>query len=56
MTQHIDNMKVGEKLDFVGPKGRIIYQRDGKFLVRGEKMSDPPTRVQGILKIIGQAF
>ena len=34
MTQYINNMKVGEKLDFVGPKGRLIYQRNGKFLIR----------------------
>ena len=47
MTQYINNMKVGEKLDFVGPKGRLIYQRNGKFLIRPQKLSDPKTVVEG---------
>merc|ERR1711972_118657 len=31
MTQYINNLKIGDTLDFTGPKGRIIYQRK-KFL------------------------
>ena len=51
MTQYIDNMKIGDKLDFVGPKGHIIYKRNGEFLIRGKKKSDPNTSVTGIKNI-----
>ena len=51
MTQYIDNMKIGDKLDFVGPKGHIIYKRNGEFLIRGKKKSDPNRTVTGIKNI-----
>lgn len=51
MTQYINNLKLGESLDFTGPKGRIIYQRKGNFLIRGEKKGQEPTRVTGIKNI-----
>jgi len=51
MTQYIDNMKIGDKLDFVGPKGHIIYKRNGEFLIRGKKKSDPNKTVTGIKNI-----
>ena len=47
MTQYIDNLKIGQTLEFTGPKGRLIYQRNGKFLIRGEKASQPPTTLTG---------
>lgn len=47
MTQYMNNMKIGDTLDFVGPKGRLIYQRNGKFLIRPLKLSDQPSNVQG---------
>ena len=31
MTQHIENLNIGDKLTFVGPKGRIHYRNDGEF-------------------------
>ena len=52
MTQYIDKLKIGEKLDFVGPKGRLIYQRNGKFLIRGEKVTDRPRSITGIIKVL----
>merc|ERR1711935_845855 len=51
MTQYMNAMKVGETLDFVGPKGRLIYQRNGKFLIRPLKLSDPASNVSGITQI-----
>jgi len=51
MTQYINNLKVGDRLDFTGPKGRIIYQRQGKFLFRGEKKDEKPRTVTGIRNI-----
>lgn len=47
MTQYINNLKIGDNLDFTGPKGRIIYQRNGKFLIRGEKQKEAPRTVTG---------
>ena len=51
MTQHLNNMKIGDTLDFVGPKGRLIYQRNGTFLIRPLKLSDPPSNITGKLLI-----
>merc|ERR1711990_330948 len=51
MSQYIDNLKLGETLDFTGPKGRLIYQKNGKFLIRAEKATEPPTTITGIKNI-----
>lgn len=51
MTQYINNLKIGDNLDFTGPKGRIIYQRNGKFLIRGEKQKEAPRTVTDIKNI-----
>merc|ERR1719487_1062565 len=37
LSQYMDNMKVGDELDFKGPTGKIIYEGDGVFNIRGEK-------------------
>ena len=47
MTQYINNLKIGDGLDFTGPKGRIIYQRNGQFKIRGEKKDDQPQMISG---------
>ena len=52
MTQYINNLKIGETLDFTGPKGRIIYKRDGNFILKGEKQHDPPRFVSGKLFLL----
>ena len=36
MTQYLDNLKIGEKLDISGPKGRLEYKGKGKFLLENE--------------------
>jgi len=51
MTQYINNLKIGDGLDFTGPKGRIIYQRNGQFKIRGEKKDDKPQMISGIRNI-----
>jgi len=33
MTQHIDNLNIGDNLTFVGPKGRMKYHRNGNFTI-----------------------
>lgn len=42
MSQHLDEMKIGETISFRGPSGRIQYQGSGKFCVKATKPKDPP--------------
>jgi cytochrome-b5 reductase len=37
LTQYMDKMQLGDTLDFRGPTGKIIYERDGVFTIHGEK-------------------
>jgi cytochrome-b5 reductase len=37
LSQYMDNMKVGDTLDFKGPTGAIIYEGKGVFNIRKEK-------------------
>jgi nitrate reductase (NAD(P)H) len=37
LSQYMDAMKVGDELDFKGPTGKIVYEGDGVFIIRGEK-------------------
>ena len=32
MTQHFENLKIGDKQAFVGPKGRCKYLGNGNFI------------------------
>ena len=32
MTQHFESLKIGEKLAFIGPKGRNKYLGNGNFI------------------------
>ena len=41
MSQYIENLKIGETLDFTGPKGRLEYKGCGSFKIDGIKKSDP---------------
>merc|ERR1719370_714677 len=40
MTQHLNKMQLGDTISVSGPKGRIIYQRNGNFLIRGATAKD----------------
>merc|ERR1719401_2555773 len=37
LSQHLDNMKVGDTLDFRGPTGKIVYEGMGTFSIRGQE-------------------
>merc|ERR1719506_1771119 len=37
LSQYMNDMKVGDELDFKGPTGAIIYEGQGVFNIRGEK-------------------
>jgi nitrate reductase (NAD(P)H) len=37
LSQYMNDMKVGDELDFKGPTGAIIYEGQGVFNIRGER-------------------
>ncbi|KAK7892043.1 hypothetical protein WMY93_024006 [Mugilogobius chulae] len=41
MSQYLDNMAIGESIDFRGPNGLLIYKGNGKFSIRPDKKSEP---------------
>lgn len=44
MSQHLDEMKLGDKIAFRGPSGKLQYQGNGKFAIR-KLRKDPATIV-----------
>ncbi|XP_025830612.1 NADH-cytochrome b5 reductase 2-like [Agrilus planipennis] len=44
MSQYLNNMTLGETVDFRGPSGRLQYIGPGKFLIK-KLRSDPPQEV-----------
>lgn len=44
MSQHLDAMNLGDKIDFRGPSGLLVYTGNGKFAIRPDKKSEPKTR------------
>lgn len=45
MSQHLENMKIGDEINFRGPHGSITYLGNGRFDMRGDKKTEPKTRV-----------
>lgn len=43
MSQYLENLKIGETVDFRGPSGRLIYKGHGNFSVKILR-KDPPTK------------
>ncbi|XP_017793722.1 PREDICTED: NADH-cytochrome b5 reductase 3 [Habropoda laboriosa] len=41
LSQHLENMKIGETIDFRGPSGRLVYKGHGKFSIKILR-KDPP--------------
>ncbi|XP_053576244.1 NADH-cytochrome b5 reductase 2 [Bombina bombina] len=41
MSQYLDNMKIGDTIDFRGPNGLLVYKGKGKFSIRPDKKSEP---------------
>lgn len=42
MSQHLENMKIGDTIDIRGPSGRLVYKGRGKFSIKLLR-KDPPT-------------
>ncbi|XP_061577178.1 NADH-cytochrome b5 reductase 2 [Cololabis saira] len=40
MSQHLDNMAIGDTIDFRGPNGLLVYKGKGQFAVRANKKSE----------------
>ncbi|RCN49757.1 oxidoreductase, FAD-binding protein [Ancylostoma caninum] len=52
MSQHLEQMKIGETVDFRGPAGPFIYNGNGKFTIRKDKKTPPQERVFETLSMI----
>ncbi|KHJ98393.1 oxidoreductase, FAD-binding protein [Oesophagostomum dentatum] len=52
MSQHLDQMKIGETIDFRGPSGLIVYRGNGKFDIKPDKKSSPRERVFKTISMI----
>ncbi|XP_045763850.1 NADH-cytochrome b5 reductase 2 isoform X2 [Maniola jurtina] len=44
MSQHLENMKIGETIDVRGPSGRLQYANNGTFLIK-KLRKDPPVKI-----------
>ncbi|XP_078112275.1 NADH-cytochrome b5 reductase 2 [Sander vitreus] len=44
MSQYLDNMAIGDSIDFRGPNGLLVYQGNGQFSIRPDKKSGPKVR------------
>ncbi|VDM61597.1 unnamed protein product [Angiostrongylus costaricensis] len=45
MSQYLEQMKIGDTIDFRGPSGLIVYKGNGKFAIQPDKKSPPKERV-----------
>ncbi|XP_043847432.1 NADH-cytochrome b5 reductase 2-like [Dromiciops gliroides] len=41
MSRYVDNMKIGDTIDFRGPNGLLIYKGPGKLAIKPDKKSEP---------------
>lgn len=41
MSQYLDNMAIGDAIDFRGPNGLLVYKDNGQFSIRPDKKSEP---------------
>ncbi|MEQ2201994.1 NADH-cytochrome b5 reductase 2 [Xenoophorus captivus] len=41
MSQYLDNMAIGDTIDFRGPNGLLIYEGKGVFSIRANKKTEP---------------
>nr|ACQ58173.1 NADH-cytochrome b5 reductase 2 [Anoplopoma fimbria] len=44
MSQYLDNMAIGDVIDFRGPNGLLVYKGHGHFSIRPDKKSEPKVR------------
>uniref|UniRef100_A0A158P9P9 NADH-cytochrome b5 reductase n=1 Tax=Angiostrongylus cantonensis TaxID=6313 RepID=A0A158P9P9_ANGCA len=45
MSQYLEQMKIGDTIDFRGPSGLIVYKGHGRFAIHPDKKSPPEERV-----------
>lgn len=43
MSQYLENMKIGDTIDFRGPSGRLIYKGQGKVTIKLLR-KEPPVK------------
>jgi len=53
MTQHMESLKIGDRLTFVGPKGRITYKRNGNFVITKKDINEDVSGINHISMIAG---
>ena len=41
MSQHLENMKIGDSIDVRGPSGLLVYNGRGEFAIRADKKTEP---------------
>lgn len=44
LSQYLDNMAIGDVMDFRGPNGLLVYKGNGQFSIRPDKKSEPKVR------------
>ncbi|XP_059392453.1 NADH-cytochrome b5 reductase 2 [Carassius carassius] len=44
MSQYLNNMKIGDTIDFRGPNGLLVYNGNGQFAIRPDKKSESKVR------------
>ncbi|KAE9549973.1 hypothetical protein FO519_006815 [Halicephalobus sp. NKZ332] len=44
MTQHLESMQIGDKIDFRGPSGNLVYEGNGVFAIRPDKKASAVKR------------
>uniref|UniRef100_A0A8B9KQA3 NADH-cytochrome b5 reductase n=1 Tax=Astyanax mexicanus TaxID=7994 RepID=A0A8B9KQA3_ASTMX len=44
MSQYLNDLKIGDTIDFRGPNGLLVYNGNGQFAIRPDKKSDAKVR------------
>lgn len=52
MSQHLNNMEIGDKISFRGPSGRLQYQGNGSFSIKKLRKDPPKTVVANRVNMI----
>jgi len=52
MSQHLNNMEIGDKISFRGPSGRLQYQGNGSFSIKKLRKDPPKTVVANHVNMI----
>lgn len=57
LSQYVDNMKIGDTIDFRGPSGKLEYLGYGMFSIKVSR-KEPPVKihVKKVAMIAGRSF